>query len=334
VTPARQYPHFNEALSKQDFIFVGTGTSQLTCPYHMTRLKVLTEQNLGAALLAPRDPGNTVDYSQLRQFEHALKCTRFSIKYVLEGTECYQINGQKFQVRQGEYLMLNPTCEGAGLIKDRSSVTGICINILPQIVAEVVTTLHNPASAVAEYDLQHFLQTSNFFENQFRASNTHLGRMLEQLGATVTREAQTGITFNEAFFYTLTENMLLDYRNVCKQLRSVPAVKIATQKDLLRKVLAGKNCMDDCFTKNLSISDFAKEAGLSEYHFFRLFKLAFQTTPYQYLLEKRLLHAHRQLLAGHCTVSEVALAAGFADIFSFSKAFKKRFGIPPSNLLT
>ncbi|MFM9947953.1 MAG: helix-turn-helix transcriptional regulator [Saprospiraceae bacterium] len=300
----------------------------------MTRLKVLTEQNLSAALLAPRDPGNTVDYSQLRQFEHALKCTRFSIKYVLEGTECYQINGQKFQVRQGEYLMLNPTCEGAGIIKDRSFVRGICINILPEIVAEVITTLHNPASAVAEYDLRHFLQTSDFFENQFRASNTHLGRMLEQLGATVTREARTGITFNEAFFYTLTENMLLDYRNVCKQLRSVPAVKISTQKDLLRKVLAGKNCMDDCFTKNIPISDFAKEAGLSEYHFFRLFKKAFQTTPYQYLLEKRLLHAHRQLLSGHCTVSEVALAAGFADIFSFSKAFKKRFGVPPSNLFS
>jgi len=300
----------------------------------MTRLKVLTEQNLSAILLAPRDPGNTVDYSMLRQFEHPIKCSRFSIKYVLEGTECYRINGQKFQVRQGEYLMLNPTCEGAGLINDRSAVTGICINILPEMVAEVVTTLYNPASAVAEYDLRHFLQTSDFFENQFRISNTHLGRMLEHLGAFVAREARTGITFNEAFFYTLTENMLLDYQGICKQLRSVPAVKISTQKDLLRKVLAGKNCMDDCFTANLTISDFAKETGLSEYHFFRLFKMAFQTTPYQYLLKKRLLHAHRQLLSGHCTVSEVALATGFADIFSFSKAFKKRFGTPPSDLLT
>lgn len=300
----------------------------------MTRLKVLTEQNLSAILLEPRDPGNTVDYSRLRQFEHPIKCARFSIKYVLEGTESYQINGQKFQVRQGEYLMLNPTCEGAGLINDRSTVTGICINVLPEMVAEVVATLHNQASAVAEYDLQHFLQTSDFFENQFRASNTQLGRMLEKLGTVVAREAQTGISFNKAFFYTLTENMILDYRKVFKQLKAVPAVKISTQKDLLRKVFAGKNCMDDCFTENLAIFDFAKASGLSEYHFFRLFKMAFQTTPYQYLLEKRLLHAQRQLLSGHYSVSEVALATGFADIFSFSKAFKKRFGTPPSDLFT
>lgn len=299
----------------------------------MTRLKVLTEQNLSAILLEPRDPGNTVDYSKLRQFEHALKCTRFSIKYVLKGTECYQINGQKFLVRQGEYLFLNPTCEGAALINDRSFVTGICINMLPEMVAEVVTTLHNPASALAEYDLQHFLQTSDFFENQFRASTTHLGRMLEQLGGVVVREAQAGIEFNPEFFYALTENMILDSQHICRQIQSIPAIKIATRKDLLRKVLAGKNFIDDCFTTNLHIPDIAKEAGLSEYHFFRLFKTAFQTTPYRYLLEKRLVHAHRQLLSGNCSVSEMALATGFADIFSFSKAFKKRFGISPSNLL-
>lgn len=298
----------------------------------MTRLKVLTEQNLAAALLAPREPGNTVDYSKLRQFEHALKCTRFSIKYVLQGTESYQINGQKFPVSQGEYLLLNPTCEGNGLIDNGSTVTGICINILPEIVAEIVTTLHNPAAPVATYDLQQFLRTSDFFENQFRTSTTHLGRMLEQLGGAVVREARTGIEFNPEFFYALTENMILDSQHICRQIQSIPAIKIATQKDLLRKVLAGKNFMDDCFTTNLHIPDIAKEAGLSEYHFFRLFKTAFQTTPYRYLLEKRLVHAHRLLLSGNCTVSEMALATGFADIFSFSKAFKKRFDYPPSKL--
>lgn len=300
----------------------------------MTRLKVLTEQNLGAALLGPRDPGNTVDYSKLRQFEHALKCTRFSIKYVLDGTECYQINGQKFQVRQGEYLLLNPACEGQGIIEDRSLVSGICINILPEIVAEVVTTLHNPAAPVADYDLRRFLQTADFFENQFRASTTHLGRVLEQLGGAVAQEARAEVEFNPAFFYGLTEKMILDSRQMHRQILAIPAIKTSTRKDLLRKVFAGKNFIDDCFTANLSISDIAKEAGLSEYHFLRLFKTAFQTTPYRYLLEKRLLHARSLLLSGNCTASEVALTTGFADIFSFSKAFKKRFGVPPSHLLS
>jgi|APTNR8051073442_1049403.scaffolds.fasta_scaffold01667_10 AraC-like DNA-binding protein len=300
----------------------------------MTRLKVLTEQNLGAALLAPREPGNTVDYSKLRQFEYALKCTRFSIKYVLRGAEHYRVNGQVFPVRQGEYLLLNPTCEGGGIIDDASMVSGICINILPEMVAEVVTTLFNPASPVAGFDLQQFLRTADFFENQFRTLNTRLGKMLEQFGAMVEREAQTGVVFNQAFFYTLTENLVFDYQHVHRQLQAIPAIKATTRKDLLRKVIAGKHYMDDAFAHNIAVSDISKEAGLSEYHFFRLFKMAFQTTPYQYLLDKRLLHAHHQLLSGHCTVSEVALATGFADIFSFSKAFKKRFGVPPSSLLT
>ncbi|NUO02672.1 MAG: helix-turn-helix transcriptional regulator [Saprospiraceae bacterium] len=299
----------------------------------MTRLKVLTEQNLNAMLLGPRDPGNTVDYSKLCQFEHALKCTRFSIKYVLKGAEHYRINGQVFPVRQGEYLLLNPTCEGEGLIDNASMVSGICINLLPEMVAEVVTALYNPAAPVAGFDLQQFLQSGDFFENQFRTSTTRLGQLLEQLGPVVEREAQTGMVFDQAFFYTLTEKLVLDYQQVRRQLQAIPALKATTRKDLLRKVMTGKHYIDDAFTQHIAVSDISKEAGLSEYHFFRLFKMAFRTTPYQYLLEKRLLHAHRQLSAGRCTVSEIALETGFADIFSFSKAFKKRFGQSPSGLL-
>jgi AraC-like DNA-binding protein len=39
------------------------------------------------------------------------------------------------------------------------------------------------------------------------------------------------------------------------------------------------------------------------------------------------------LKSGHFTVSEIALKCGFADIFSFSKAFKKHYGISPSKLI-
>jgi AraC family transcriptional regulator len=74
----------------------------------------------------------------------------------------------------------------------------------------------------------------------------------------------------------------------------------------------------------------AAECGLSEYHFFRLFKAIFAISPHQYLIRKRLDYAYYQLKNGLSNVSDAAVHSGFADIFAFSKSFKKHFGLSPS----
>jgi transcriptional regulator GlxA family with amidase domain len=68
---------------------------------------------------------------------------------------------------------------------------------------------------------------------------------------------------------------------------------------------------------------------MSEFHFFRSFKQAFGITPYRYLLNNRL-EFSKSLLQKKIPVKEIATSCGFADIFSYSKAFKKTFGTSPT----
>ena len=69
---------------------------------------------------------------------------------------------------------------------------------------------------------------------------------------------------------------------------------------------------------------------MSEYHFFRSFKQAFGMTPYQYLTTKRMNLAKELVQEGEKKISDIALICNFPDVFTFSKAFKRYYGVPPS----
>jgi len=78
-----------------------------------------------------------------------------------------------------------------------------------------------------------------------------------------------------------------------------------------------------------SVPDLAKLARCTPDHFIRLFREATSTTPHQYLIERRLQRAVQMLSDGE-RPSDVAIQLGFYDASAFTRAFKRRFGVPPS----
>jgi AraC family transcriptional regulator len=74
----------------------------------------------------------------------------------------------------------------------------------------------------------------------------------------------------------------------------------------------------------------AGEAGLSPFHFLRLFSRALGVTPHQYLLRVRLRHAARLLVDPVRPITDVALAVGFADLSNFIRSFRRAAGVSPS----
>jgi AraC-like DNA-binding protein len=69
--------------------------------------------------------------------------------------------------------------------------------------------------------------------------------------------------------------------------------------------------------------------GLTRYDLARQFRLLCGTSPYRYLLMRRLKFAREQI-ARRRPLGEVALDAGFADQAHFSRLFKATFGLTPA----
>jgi AraC-like DNA-binding protein len=73
----------------------------------------------------------------------------------------------------------------------------------------------------------------------------------------------------------------------------------------------------------------AAEAGLSPFHFLRVFSKVLGVTPHQYLVRARLRRAARLLAEDDRAVTDVALEVGFADLSNFVRTFRRAAGVSP-----
>jgi AraC-like DNA-binding protein len=73
----------------------------------------------------------------------------------------------------------------------------------------------------------------------------------------------------------------------------------------------------------------AAQAGVSPFHFLRLFSGVLGVTPHQYLLRARLRHAARQLADEDRSVTDIAYDVGFADLSNFVRTFHRAAGVSP-----
>lgn len=81
----------------------------------------------------------------------------------------------------------------------------------------------------------------------------------------------------------------------------------------------------------LDVIQLAKVAGYSHFHFCRIFKINTGESVMSYASRLRLERASIQLSLGNKSMIDVALDAGYQTPTGFLKAFKKRFGVTPSN---
>lgn len=92
-----------------------------------------------------------------------------------------------------------------------------------------------------------------------------------------------------------------------------------------------KTFMSRNFHFNVDLNRFAYLTGRSLSTFKRDFKMIFSTTPSKWLQQKRLEEA-RYLIEKGKKPSDVYLEVGFENLSHFSFAFKKMFGVAPSQL--
>jgi AraC-like DNA-binding protein len=73
----------------------------------------------------------------------------------------------------------------------------------------------------------------------------------------------------------------------------------------------------------------AAQAGISPFHFLRLFSTVLGVTPHQYLVRSRLRHAARLLADHDRSVTDVAYDVGFGDLSNFVRTFHRAAGVSP-----
>ncbi len=90
------------------------------------------------------------------------------------------------------------------------------------------------------------------------------------------------------------------------------------------------NYMNHHYTEDLTVEETARRFGLSKYYFSRLFQQYTRYTFSDYLIFRRLKAAEQLMSDPSLSITDVAFRAGFTNLSTFSRVFRKQKNCTPS----
>ena len=289
---------------------------------------VITEQTK-LSLNKPAD-ADRVYYSELNEWFTTNAFRSFSLKYVVDKCIYYKTGNKEHSVPSGNFLLACKQPDVKAYFDSGAPVKSICIDIRPETVAEAFTVMSSDGDCDFDNYLSGYFQNPCFFEAVCPATNTvPFTDKLNQLVQAIKKGNADKLVTKE-WFLDLAEKIIYHEYGNYLSLNNIQSVKSSTKKELLLRLKTARQYMDDQYLLINEMAEVAIAANLSEFHFFRSFKQAFGITPYHYLLQKRLELAKMLLTNKKLAVTDIALYCNFPDLPTFSKAFKKQFGVSPS----
>lgn len=272
---------------------------------------------------------NRVYYSELNEWFTTNAFRSFSLKYVVNKCIYYKSGKKEHAVHAGNFLLACKQPEVKAYFDSAFPVKSICIDIRPETVGEAFAVM---TAGHIDFDnfLDGYFRQPYFFETvcPANAAVPFSGQLNELVQAI--QEGSAAELVDKEWFLQLAEKIIYHEYGNYKALNGLSSLKTTTKQELLTRLYKAKKFIDEEFLNISGIHEVAIHSSLSEFHFFRSFRQAFGVTPYQYILKKRLELATALLRQNKMSITAIALHCNFPDLFTFSKAFKKHYHMPPS----
>jgi AraC family transcriptional regulator len=225
------------------------------------------------------------------------------LMWLESGTLLYEIGSQRFELSAGQALVVPAGVEHKTTLLAPCRAGALWLDA--EMVAEIADAVGRPGERLTPGPAEQ------------PAAILALGRIVS---AEVGQRTPGHLLAAEAIAEAMTVAML----------RTAPGRSVhATARH--PRVLAALERMHTGYAEPLTVDELARTAGMSRFHFSRLFREEVGEAPYQYLLGVRIARAREVLQCGRASVTEAALAVGFHDLSRFSRAFRERFDVGPAD---
>jgi AraC family transcriptional regulator len=252
--------------------------------------------------------------------------TSLGIYTAIRGTELHEVGPARFAVTPHRYLILNDATQHAHRVEDNTEL--ISLRFRTGLGTDIYTAFATPlAKQLEQPDFR--LAPLEFYQRTY-PQDPRLSQLLGLLRAFI----WVGVPQDplEQAIQPILERLLFLHRNLEPEIERLPAAKRSTREELFRRLHVARDYIEASFLENVDLTSIANVVNLSPHHFLRLFKETFNITPYQMVIGKRLEKAKAMLLSGGSSVTDVCFDMGFESLGSFSRDFKRRFGVSPSQV--
>jgi AraC-like DNA-binding protein len=236
-------------------------------------------------------------------------------QHILQGTHCLEVvlsgnsyvtNGAHSQsVGHGELLFRK---KGSYQLRYSPDYSGMLFFVGDEFIQEFVSDfksyppINGNASSFQIFDVS---PTSNYVVEQIKEK----------------------VLFKQQFSPCIVRNLLLQlFFQILSE--TVPKPFIG----FLKSVLSGGRkdipyLMESTYLQKFSLPELARLSGRSVTTFKKDFTAALHTSPFRWILNRRLDHARHLIKESDRLVSEVAFQSGFDNISHFSRAYREKFGL-------
>lgn len=257
-----------------------------------------------------------------------------SLKFAFSGNEFYEYSKKKVKVTAGNFLVINQGQEHASWIESENWVNSFAIYFTPDFVATGITDLitsddellDDPFNIVDKSGKINFFQNLFPFTSDFLQEIAFFKKFLEETGGRET------LLVNKKLRSIFLKFVQAHKEELNVEIKKIDAVKLSTKTEIVKRLHIAKDMMESFYLKPLSIQDISRACYLSENLLLRYFKLVYDVSPHQFLINKRLEFAKTQLISTNDTFNDITYAAGFECPSSFGRLFKERFGHTPNEL--
>lgn len=238
-----------------------------------------------------------------------------AFKYVQQGCEIYQLDGETITLRAGEFMLLPAErFFAAGARPKKEIVTGVCVDFSSTNSLLAASTSQGTLAFGLPLPFRELSKTQKATSTNAGAfAQNELSRLLEYLQDDLSQ---------------LLPQMLRQELILKQQIK-----KHGTRQHLIRGLLTGKNYLQDNYNKRVTLHDLAKVSGISSYRMQRLFSAVFGQSPQQFQRDIRMIQAKKMLADQERSLSEIAFLLGYSDLAAFSNQFYQHFQCRPSKML-
>lgn len=249
----------------------------------------------------------------------------FSIRFVFSGAEICTIGRRQLSLHTDSFIMLNKGTQYTSSSDPRLPVNVLAVEFDEDFLNEFSSEFLK-GKKDSLFDAEH---TTYQLRETIYPLNANLRLNITRLKNLIEDENADEVLINELLQCCLQNCCRVYKEEISLKAKKLNFLNVNTRIEILRRLNLAKEYLYANYDKNISLESLANYACLSVNHLLRTFKLAYNQSPHQYLIQIRLQRAQLLLAKTEYPVYEIVNMVGFKCTSSFIRLFRNRYQTTP-----
>lgn len=276
------------------------------------------------------DNRNVIFYEKVTEAVDQQLKSKFTIRVVFSGYETYILGKRQINLYPGNFLVINEGTSYTRIIHSEVPVTSFSVTYDPEYLCQFAEFIKDKRGGNVFIPYKIKDQSDLLLIDSMYALSGDVEYNILHLK----NHADRGLT-DEFMINQYLEHLLLNYCSVYADQVHSKAIKLGNstrsgvRMDIVKRIAMAKDFIISNHEKNINLDDIAGVACFSVSHLIRIFRLIYNKSPYQYLIQVRLERAKYYLRNSESSIQQIVNMVGFENPSSFIRSFRTTYSITP-----